>query len=269
LTISSLQNPRIKQAVQLRRRRGRDRQDRVIIDGVREIRRAVAAGVALVEVFACPEQCDADGQALLEQCRRHAIEVLTVTRSVFEKIAFGERLDGVVAVATIQPKTLAEVAPDAAALVVVLEAVEKPGNIGAVLRTAAAAGATAVVVADAGTDLYNPNAIRASLGAIFTVPVCQAASGETLRWLRQQGLRVFAARVHGAVTYTAVSYREPCALVLGSEAEGLSDVWQPPDVTAIRLPMRGAVDSLNVSTTAAVLLYEAQRQRNLARATEK
>jgi TrmH family RNA methyltransferase len=161
----------------------------------------------------------------------------------------------------VRPKSLADLSLAGQGLVVVLEAVEKPGNVGAVLRTADAVGASAVVVADPGTDLYNPNTIRASLGAVFTVPACTAGSAETLAWLRGQRLRILAARVDGSVRYTDVSYVEPCALVLGSEVRGLSEVWRDAEVTAIRLPMLGTVDSLNVSITAAVVLYEALRQR--------
>jgi RNA methyltransferase, TrmH family len=266
-SISSVHNPRVKEAVQLRRRRGRDRQDRVLIDGVREIRRALEAGVPLVEVFACPEHCDAAGRQLIEDCRRRSYEVLTVTPAVFEKLAFGDRADGVIATAIVHSKVLADMSLAGRGLVVVLEAVEKPGNVGAVVRTADAVGASAVVVTDLATDLYNPNAIRASVGAIFTVPVCTAGGAETLAWLRGQGLRILAARVDGAVPYTEVSYVEPCALVLGSEVRGLSDVWRGAEVTAIRLPMLGCVDSLNVSITAAVVLYEALRQRLGAAAT--
>jgi TrmH family RNA methyltransferase len=118
-----------------------------------------------------------------------------------------------------------------------------------------------VIVADGVTDLYNPNAVRASLGTIFAVPVCAASSRDTLTWLRQRGLQIFTARVDGAVAYSQVSYRGPTAVVLGSEAEGLSDIWRGADLTAVSLPMRGLADSLNVSTTAAVVLYEALRQR--------
>ena len=124
-----------------------------------------------------------------------------------------------------------------------------------------AAGVSAVILADARTDLYNPNAIRSSLGTIFTMPVCSAASGDVLAWLRSRKMRIFAARVDGAVTYTSVQYRSPTAIVLGSEAAGLSAVWKCPDIKAVRLPMLGAADSLNVSATAAVLFYEALRQR--------
>lgn len=260
-TITSLYNPRVKDAIQLRRRRGRDQQQRVLIDGTREVSRALAAGVDILELFVCQDSCDQSARSLLEGCRQRSLKVSSVTAAVFEKLAFGERAEGIVAVAKLPGKSLGDIPSVSQALVVVIEAVEKPGNVGAVLRTADAAGATAVIAADARTDIYNPNAIRASLGAIFSVPCCQAASVETLAWLRQRQLRLLAARVDGAVDYTTVSYREPCAIILGSEAEGLSAVWDAKDITAVRLPMLGAVDSLNVSTTAAILLYEALRQR--------
>jgi TrmH family RNA methyltransferase len=147
--------------------------------------------------------------------------------------------------------------------VAVLEGVEKPGNVGAVLRSADAAGVSAVILADPRTDLYNPNAIRASLGTIFTMPVCEAASGDVLARLREHECMILAARVDGAVPYTEVDYRRPTAIVLGSEAAGLSPIWTGDDIRAVRLPMRGVADSLNVSVTAAVLFYEALRQRSV------
>jgi TrmH family RNA methyltransferase len=159
-----------------------------------------------------------------------------------------------------QPK-LADLELPETPLVVVLEGVEKPGNVGAVLRSADAAGVSALIVADAGTDLFNPNAIRASLGAIFSVPTCAATSAETLDWLRRQKLSIHAARVDGSVLYTEADYRGGCALVLGAESSGLSPTWAADDISPIRLPMFGQVDSLNVSSTAAVLFYEALRQR--------
>jgi TrmH family RNA methyltransferase len=160
------------------------------------------------------------------------------------------------------PRTsLAELAAPADSLICVLEQLEKPGNLGAVVRTAAAAGVGAVIVADAHTDLFNPNAIRASLGAIFQLPVCAASAEDTQNWLAQRGGPVYATRVDASVPYTHVDYRGPCAVVLGSEARGLSETWQGPSVQPIALPMLGPVDSLNVSVTAAVVFYEALRQR--------
>jgi TrmH family RNA methyltransferase len=146
-------------------------------------------------------------------------------------------------------------------LIAVLVGIEKPGNVGAVLRTADAAGVGALIVADGGTDLYNPNAIRASLGAIFTLPVCAATSVQAIAWLRSNQCQIVAARVDGSTPYTQIDFRGPTAIVLGGEAHGLSDQWRGDDITAVSLPMLGRVDSLNVSATAAVLFYEALRQR--------
>ncbi len=148
-------------------------------------------------------------------------------------------------------------------LVIVLEGVEKPGNLGAVLRSADGAGADAVIVADPRTDLFNPNAVRASLGSIFTVPLAAGSSTEVRNHLAAAGLRVVAARVDGAITYTEVDLRGPLAIVLGSEADGLTGAWADEGVVAVRLPMLGVADSLNVSIAAAVLLYEARRQRGV------
>jgi TrmH family RNA methyltransferase len=185
-----------------------------------------------------------------------------VPGSIFGKLAFGQRTEGVLGVAEMPKATLDRLLLPDLPLVAVLEGVEKPGNLGAVLRSADAAGVSALVAADARTDLYNPNAIRASLGTIFSLPVASATTQETLAWLRDRGLAVFASRVDGSVPYTEADFRHAAAIVLGSEAEGLSPAWSGPGVTAIRLPMCGAADSLNVSTAAAVLFYEALRQRS-------
>jgi TrmH family RNA methyltransferase len=149
-------------------------------------------------------------------------------------------------------------------LVAVVEGLEKPGNLGAVCRSADATGVSALIAADAWTDLFNPNAIRASLGTIFTLPVCEAVAPEVLAWLRQRQIKIYAARVDGSMLYTEVDYRGPAAIVLGSEAAGLTPLWTGEDVLPIRLPMRGVTDSLNLSVTAAVLFYEALRQRRPA-----
>jgi TrmH family RNA methyltransferase len=149
-------------------------------------------------------------------------------------------------------------------LVVVLEAVEKPGNLGAVARTADGAGVDAILVADPRCDLFNPNAIRASLGTLFAVPLARAAADDARDWLLAHGLRVVAARVDGATALAEADLRGAVAIVLGSEASGLSQAWTGPSVEAVRLPMLGVADSLNVSAAAAVLLYEARRQRDAA-----
>ena len=146
----------------------------------------------------------------------------------------------------------------------VVEGVEKPGNLGAILRSADGAGADALIAADPRTDLFNPNAIRASLGTVFTVPVAAATTSEVMAWLRARGIGLVVARVDGATVHTAADLAGPVAIVLGSEAHGLTGTWDGPDVRAVRLPMLGSADSLNVSAAAAVLLYEARRQRDAA-----
>lgn len=262
--ITSLRNQRVKDAVRLRDRRGRQKQGRIIIDGVREIGRAVAAGVELVELFVCTrESLEEETHRVIDAALASGAEVLNVSPAVFDKLAFGQRAEGIVAAAVAPRAALADVGPRLAddALIAIVEDVEKPGNLGAVVRTADAAGVGAVVAVGGGTDLYNPATIRASLGCVFSLPVASATSDETITWLHGRGARLITARVDGAVDYTQPDYRGAVAIVLGSEAEGLSDAWRTADATAVRLPMLGVADSLNVSATAAVLFYEALRQR--------
>lgn len=262
--ITSPQNPRVKDAVRLRDRRHREKQSRILIDGTRELHRAIAAGVRPIEVFVCEPLCrNDDAQRLLAELSHCGGEILGVSEPVFEKLAFGQRTEGVLAVAAMPRPALPSVELlGVSPLVAVIEGVEKPGNVGAVLRSADAAGVSAVIVADGRTDLYNPNAIRASLGTIFTMPVCETTSEDCLAWLRDHRFAIVAARVDGSVPYTEADYRGPMAIVLGSEAEGLSSYWRGSGIQAVRLPMRGVADSLNVSVTAAVLFYEALRQRS-------
>jgi TrmH family RNA methyltransferase len=261
-TITSLQNPRVKEAVRLRDRRHREKQGRILIDGARELARAVGAGVRMLEVFVCEPLCTSEeSQRLWGRLPDCGGEVIQVTAPVFQKLSFGHRAEGFLGVAEMPRPTLADLRLPQRPVVAVLEGVEKPGNVGAVLRSADAAGVSALIVADARTDLYNPNAIRASLGTIFTMRVCAATAAETVDWLRQHHLAIYAARVDASLPYTQLDYRGPTAIVLGSEAEGLSAAWSAGDITPVRLPMLGVADSLNVSATAAVLFYEALRQR--------
>lgn len=262
MLICSVQNPRVKAAARLRERSGRNDQGRIIIDGMREIGRALEAGVEVVEVFVLRELCgDEPHDRLLSAIERVGVEQVDVARQVMEKLAFGNRVEGIVAVAKPPQKELVDWKPAEDALVAVVEGAEKPGNLGAILRTADAAGVAAVVVADGGTDLYNPNAIRASLGAIFTVPTFSTTSVAALDWLRKEKFRIFAARVEGSMDYTEVDFSGRTAIALGSEAHGLSAAWHAPEINAIRVPLVGSIDSLNLSATAAVLFYEALRQR--------
>ena len=266
--ITSRQNPRVKDAVRLRTGRGRARQGRFIIDGDREIVRAVEAGIRPVEAFVCETLCDpAKTPPVLESLRAAGAELLPVTVDVFQKLSFGDRDEvGIVVVAETPQRCLADLRLPPEPLVAVVEGIEKPGNLGAILRSADASGVDAVVVADGATDLFNPNTIRASLGTVFRANVVEATAAATIVWLRQHGLRGIAARPNAELPYTSADFRGGVAIVLGSEAAGLSDAWRGADIVPVRLPMRGLADSLNVSTTAAVLFYEALRQRNVAKA---
>lgn len=187
--------------------------------------------------------------------------MLDVSPDVHAKLAFGDRSDGIVVVGESPRRRLEDLQLSALPLVAVLEGIEKPGNLGAILRSADAAGVDAIIVADGRTDLFNPNTIRASLGTVFRPNTCEATSAETVAWLGERGLRFIAARPDAEKCYTEIDLRGGVAIVLGSEAAGLSDAWRGANVTEARLPMRGMADSLNVSTSAAVLFYEALRQR--------
>lgn len=262
MTITSLQNARVKAAAKLRERRGRETQQRIIIDGAREILRAAQAGVQFLELFVCPDLCQSDDmKSVLAKLNNTNVEVIEVSPSVLEKLSFGERNEGIVATAHPPQIELDDIQLEDDSLIAVIEQIEKPGNLGAILRTADAAGVSAVISADPVCDVFNPNVIRASLGAVFTVPTVKSTAQSSIAWLRANNVTTYAARVEGSMSYTDVDYRGRVAIVLGSEAKGLSDHWPVNQVTPISLPMLGAIDSLNVSAAAAVLFYEAHRRK--------
>lgn len=264
LPISSARNPRIRAAAALRDRAAREETGLTIVDGGREVTRAVASGVGVHEAFVCDELLrSADAIEAARLVESTGAPIVRVTPEALERVAFGARSEGIVAVVRIPPTSLEALRLGPGPLVAVIEGVEKPGNVGAILRSADGAGADAVVAADPRTDLFNPNAIRASLGTIFAVGVASATTDETLRWLRRHGLRIVAARVDGGRLHTEADLTGPLAVVLGSEAHGLAAAWSGPDIEAVRLPMLGVADSLNVAAAAAILLYEARRQRGV------
>jgi TrmH family RNA methyltransferase len=260
--ITSRQNPRVKEVAHLRTRRERERQGRFLIEGSREIQRAIASGIQVTSAFICEELCESpDSQEAFHAISSADADIFAVTPAVYAKLAFGDRLEGLVVVAETPRRILQSIQLPPQPIVAVLEGIEKPGNLGAIMRSADAAGVDALIVADARTDLYNPNTIRASLGTVFGANVCQATTADTIEWLRGQRLSILAARPDGNTLYTEADMRAGAAIVLGSEAAGLSGAWSGVHVTPVRLPMHGIADSLNVSTTAAVLFYEALRQR--------
>jgi TrmH family RNA methyltransferase len=265
--IDSPSNPRIRSALRLRERRERDETGLTLVDGGRESLRAMEAGAIVETAFICPTRIGStEAKRVAEKVGQTfepfgaPIEVLEVSERAFDRLAYGDRSDGVVLVVRSPGTKLEDLVLPAMPLVIVTEDVEKPGNVGAILRSADAVGADAVI-AVGGTDLFNPNVIRASVGTVFSVPVATAAAAEVVNWLRAAGIRIVASRVDATDLHVEADLTGPVAIVLGSEANGLSDAWNAPDIESVRLPMLGAADSLNVSAAAAVLLYEAWRQR--------
>jgi TrmH family RNA methyltransferase len=267
MEIESPANPRIRTALNLRQRRERDRSGLTLVDGAREAVRALEAGASVEAAFVCAALIDTeDADRAVALLRERRIEIVETADRAFARLAYGDRTDGVVLVVRAPSTDLATIRLGAAErepLVVVTEDVEKPGNLGAILRSADGAGAAAVI-AVGGTDLFNPNVIRASIGTVFSVPLATAPAVAVLHWLREHGLRIVGAKVDAARLHSEADLTGPLAVVLGNEAVGLSPAWDAPDVEAVRLPMLGAADSLNVSVAGAVLMYEARRQRDRA-----
>lgn len=290
--ITSGQNPKVKELLALQEK-SRLRRERglFVVEGRREFGRCLAAGFVPDSVFYCPEILDLAGDRLPEEVGlrptpppaspavpplpgrgRHVpqgvyplpeeTKIFEVSREVYGKIACRGGTEGIVAEMQVRDLTLTDLRPGGTPLVVVLESVEKPGNLGAVLRSADAAGADAVIVCDPLTDLYNPNLIRASLGALFTVPTVATDSETAIRWLRKNGIRIFTAQLQDSERYYDADFRGPTALVMGTESTGLTDRWRQAADRHIRIPMCGQLDSLNVSVSAAILLFEALRQRS-------
>lgn len=257
MMISSLANETIKETARLKKASDRKAAGLILIDGAREIELAVKAGVKIDKLFYCPTLIKNSADKFFGVAND---KIWEVSEKVFEKICYKENPDGFLAVA--QPRTieLSQIKLSARPLIVILEKVEKPGNLGAILRTAYAVGANAVILNDNQTDLYNPNVIRASEGQIFTQTIVTASVAETVKWLKEKKIKSFGATISGAKDYLKVDLSGSAAIVLGSEADGLSAAWLKAANELIKIPMREGIDSLNVSVSAAVILFEALRQ---------
>lgn len=233
----------------------------MLIEGERELACAMQASVTIRSLFNCSELLSPAGRRLREQVRRAGVPLFSVSEQLFGKIVYRERSDGLLAIAEQPSHTLETLSPAKCPLLVVVEGVEKPGNLGAVLRSADAAGADGVIVCDPSTDVYNPNVVRASLGMVFLVPLAQCATSEAVPWLRERGIRIVAATAHADVPYAEIDLRPPTALVVGSEKSGLSVAWREAATFEIQIPMHGHGRSLNLLAATTVLLFEARRQR--------
>ena len=261
LEITSPANARVKRLVALRHRRARDRAGVTLVEGYEELGLALSAGARPQELYVCPALAGPGAQQMIDRVSGLGAEVIRVSRPVFAKIAYRESPDGWLAVVPAVLAGLSLLDPGPRPLVLVCEGVEKPGNLGAILRTADAAGVAAVIAADPVTDWGNPNVVRASKGTVFSVPVASATSAEVLAWIADRSLALVAAAPDGDVLLTDADLSGPAAIVVGSEARGLPAAWLDRADTRVRIPMFGRADSLNVATSAAILVYEAVRQR--------
>lgn len=259
--IVSLQNSRIKNINKLASKaRERKEQGLFVIEGAREITLALEGNYLLDSVFVCPELfAKTDYPNVLETIDPHIL--FEVSPEVFNKIAYRENSDGLLALARSKSHLLEDLSLPENPFVIVLEAVEKPGNLGAILRTADAAGADAVIVCDPHTDIYNPNVVRSSVGCLFTVQTTVCSNQEAYAFLQRKGIRIYAAELNAAEFYQNVDFRPASAIVMGTEADGLSGFWLQNADARIKIPMKGKIDSLNVSVSTAILTFEAMRQR--------
>jgi RNA methyltransferase, TrmH family len=264
LEITSLTNARVRQLVALRRRRIRERTAVTLIEGCEELDLALSAGVCPYALYYCPELVDGDAPGMVDRVAHLGAEVVRVSRPVFDKIAYRESPDGWLAVVPAVRTDLARLEIGERPTILICDKVEKPGNLGAILRTADAAGVAAVIAADSVTDWGNPNVVRASKGTVFSVPVASAASAEVLQWLTDLPLTLVATTPDTDVLLTDVDLTGPMAIAVGSEKHGLSAQWLKRADVKVRIPMFGRANSLNVATSAAIVVYEAVRQRMLA-----
>jgi TrmH family RNA methyltransferase len=260
--ISSLQNPKIKQIQRLQEKASeRKKNNLTLVEGRKEIELALKANVPIQSAFFCQELIrPADFEPILSKIAKN--KVFQVKKQVFERIAYRENSFGIVLVVEPPCYTLENLHLSENPLLVVLENVEKPGNLGAILRTADAAGVDAVVVCNPQTDLLNPNVVRSSLGCIFTTQVVTCTNEEALAFLKKRNIQILATALTASLPYTQIDFRKPTALVMGTEATGLSDFWLQSATQNIIIPMRGEIDSMNVSVATAVVVFEALRQRN-------
>lgn len=262
--ITSLQNPRVKQLVKLRDRRPRDAAGVFLVEGYRQIRRALDKGFAPTELYFSPDWYVADQgnePTLLAEAVAAGARLLQLSKDAFAKVAYRERPDGLLAVVPQWRRELDELRLSPTPFLLVVEAIEKPGNLGTILRSADAAGVDGLIVCDPVTDLFNPNVVRASTGVLFSVPVAIAESGAVRAWLRARGIRSVATTPAATQLHTAADLTGPLAIVMGSEQYGLSDDWLREADDRVRIPMAGQADSLNVAMATIITLFEAVRQR--------
>jgi len=258
--ITSRQNQRIKHLLRLQKRQVRAEEGLFVIEGLKEIEKAVHAGYEFVSVYYCAKIITfLELKKLVHDTSDDLIFEISV--DVFEKIAYRENSGGVVVVAKEKEHKLETLTSKANPLYLIVEGVEKPGNLGAIYRTADAAGVDAIIVCDPKADLYNPNVVRASLGCVFTVPTAISENAETIYWLKKHKIQILSTYLKAAIPYHTADFTQPTAIVMGTEATGISDDWVQSSDAHIIIPMKGIADSMNVSVSTAIVVFEAMRQR--------
>ncbi len=262
--ITSLQNPRVKQLVKLRDRRPRDAAGVFMVEGYRQIRRALEKNITLRELYFCPDWFLGENEnALIKQAQESGALLIELSKDAFAKVAYRERPDGLLALAPQWKRSLDDLKLPNEPFMLVVEAIEKPGNLGTILRSADAAGCDAVIVCDPVTDIFNPNVVRASTGVLFSVPLVVADSEQVHAWLKARAISTVATTPSAEKLYTDTNLRGPMAVIMGSEQYGLSDFWLENADAPVRIPMAGQADSLNVAMATIITLFEAVRQREL------
>lgn len=255
-TITSVQNPKIKRLALLQQKSSERRKAGLfVVEGRREVEHCIEAGYEIDTLFYCPSILGSEDAPV------QADSTFAVSPAVYEKVAYRGCTEGVIAQVKVRTLSLGELQLSKEPLIVVLESVEKPGNLGAILRSADAAQADAVIVCDPLTDLFNPNLIRSSLGAIFSVPCVACSSDECIAFLKEKGIQILTAQLQDSSLYYDTDMKRGTAIIMGTESTGLTDQWRKAADAHIRIPMLGRMDSLNVSVSTAILLFEAVRQR--------
>jgi TrmH family RNA methyltransferase len=260
--IVSSSNPKIKRVLRLRDAGDRKKESRTLIEGEREILMALDAGIDVQELFVSEAYANKSVGEIIKKLEARHKEIYEAPAKVYQKIAYGQKKEGALAVAALRPGTFADLPRKDPALFVVIEHVEKPGNLGAILRSCDGAGVNGVLICDPATDIYNPNCIRSSLGGVFTTGIVVTSNDKALDFLKERNVRIAASSPSGEKPYWGLNARQPLALVVGSEREGLSAFWLKQAHETLRIPMKGKVDSLNVSVSTAVILYDINRQRS-------
>ncbi len=260
LNITSIKNSRIINLQKLEKARERKLQNLFVIEGLKELSIAVVGGYEVKSIFFCSSIITENEIINIINGNRQ-IELIEISEEVFQKLAYREGSGGLIVTAVPQKHSLNSLILSSNPLVIILESVEKPGNLGAILRTADAANIDAVIVCDGQTDVYNPNVIRSSLGCVFTTPVAIASSQETIDWVKKNNIKIYATALSASKAYHTIDYTEPSAIVMGTESTGLSDIWLKNATQNIIIPMGGKIDSMNVSNASAIVVFEAKRQR--------